>query len=255
MKKFLKYFSLMLLFFTIVINCLAVNDCRYVRNQAIIDAIKKQLNYRSIIKAYGSDEELCADYENIIFMIDSENISKVIAAIPVAKKSKNKKIIGEIITPIMVKNAKTLNDVFRCFMENSSNCSDIKLYKYLPIFFNPNTYVNRYLNIQYLFNLLKPFVTLKEDDQIFYVILPNGSSENLHIVYKTNTGESILQKSFIFQNPSVIEVPNLNLNIIESLDMEEPASFSLFDSIKKFFGFSSDSKTRKDATYAKLKTD
>ncbi|MDR1627640.1 MAG: hypothetical protein LBR79_02560 [Oscillospiraceae bacterium] len=186
MKRFLKFFSLMFLSFVVAMtSCFAVNDCRFIKNQKLISTLGKQFISESMKRARGSEDELYVGYENIVFAINKNNISGVVTTAPILDGKR--KIIGEAITLVTVQGTNTIDGVLNCFMSNLDcavvihNCS----FSFFKDSINPNKYA---ASIERVVRYLKSYVFSNSSDQIFYMVPPNVSNENLQIAVRDENG-------------------------------------------------------------------
>lgn len=135
-----KFFSLILLFLILAsTHCLAIEDFRFIKNQSLIDCIKKQINIENLREASNLEGNLHIDYESIIFMVNEQNINIVKSAVPILNFNKSTITnVGELIIEIKIEEVEKIDDVFSIFTLNNYNFANVALHKVRTIFLTPH---------------------------------------------------------------------------------------------------------------------
>jgi hypothetical protein len=207
MKKIFKIFNLLLLLFTVAQSCLAVNDCRFIRNNTILELIKRHFEHYEVAETYLPHKKVHFSYAETIFMmnIDAENVNEVTATVPVLNSSLNT-ALGETVISITIKKNITFDEILNILTSNSN--IDINTLEFridsAPIFFKSGANINRYTSTENLVIILRSFINLKlPKDRIFYMMPADTLDKNLNnirLVCETTEGNTVIDS--VFQNPS-----------------------------------------------------
>ena len=224
MKKLIKFFSLIFLLFITTSSCLALNDSRFVRNQSLVEAIREKIKF--------SEKDLSSvDFQSSIFMVNSEN-NKATVAVPILNFDKSK-IVSEAIISVTIKDATSKNDVLNVLLSSSNSgqwafSSSFKFSK-------PKT-VCRYSYITRLSDFLKHFVTFGDNSRVFYMLAPNGSIENLQVVFESGEKGTTPQR-FIFQKSGELKPISLEQPPVKEVGFFKSLLSGIFCSCPEDHGY------------------
>ncbi len=225
MKKFLKLFSLLCLFFTIFMtNCFAVQDCRTVKNKKLIDTIKHQFDYAALNTAYGKDWKV--NFERITLLVNIKNTEENIVVIPILNKSLTR-VIGETFMTVKTQGMETADDVLNFFTCFSKDDLEFKLSNFNLRPFDSR--FPRYFCIESLVDFFKPYVNLKQNDRIFYVTQSDSLNNSVYITVESHKDGIAAQSNFSLQSPHKLRPVNLDI----------PVKNGIIDWLKNFFNSSS----------------
>ena len=115
------FFGLIFLFFISKVNCFATRDCRFVKNQVLINDIKTHID-----TIMPSKVDFFIDYGSTIFVNCNKNMA--IVSVPMHSK-RSTRIMAEACFKLELKNCNTFQEVLNFFTSNSTSYSSLNLYR------------------------------------------------------------------------------------------------------------------------------
>lgn len=225
----MKFFSLILLLFITVSNCLAINDCRFVRNQLVMECIRQKVESSSFKVKCVLKDQLYIDYQSAIFAINDKNMNEAVVFVPVLNFDKSKTVC-EAITSIIVKESVPVNDIFNFFVQNSSD-SQLK-FTITDLKIEPFRHQSvRYIPTMYLYDFINPFFDAGVRDRVFYTFVVSKvadiSFDNLRLVFEDSKGETAPQQ-FVFEKSGGIKPISLKQSPVKKIGFLEKLLGRLF---------------------------
>jgi hypothetical protein len=227
MKKKLSFFCAVFLSSLMAKNSLAIDDLRIVKNQSIINLIKKKIE--------DSKEKAATVDREIMFMVNLGKINEIIVSfVYLASNTYNHFLVKKMVALIKVDKCLELDKMIEFITSENSNLNfDPKILKLK--FLGTNDISSVYTKLFYIKNDLglKNYIDFEKGGRIYYTVPSEDKLDDVHMVYESGNEK----KEFKFTNsPEMPIVPVEEANKINQENIKPKKNFfSLPNFISKFF--------------------
>ncbi len=226
MKKKLSFFCAVFLSSLMAKNSLAIDDLRIVKNQSIINLIKKKIE--------DSKEKAATVDREIMFMVNLGKINEIIVSfVYLASNTYNHFLVKKMVALIKVDKCLELDKMIEFITSENSNLNfDPKILKLK--FSGTNDISSVYTKLFYIKNDLglKNYIDFEKGGRIYYTVPSEDKLDDVHMVYESGNEK----KEFKFTN--LPERPIVPMEEVEKLKKKPEIKKTIMSQIFNFFGFS-----------------
>ena len=225
MKKKLSFFCAVFLSSLMAQNSLAIDDLRIVKNQSIINLIKKKIE--------DSKEKAATVDREIIFMVNLGKINEIIVSfVYLASNTYNHFLVKKMVALIKVDNCLELDKMIEFITSENSNLNfDPKILKLEFLAANDIQIYSKIFCIKNNFSL-KKYIDFEKDGRVYYTVASEDKLDDVHMVYESGNEK----KEFKFTN--LPERPIVPIEEVEKLKKKPEIKKTIMSQIFNFFGFS-----------------